>query len=141
MSSQERSEGSFRDLVGIMDRLRGENGCPWDREQTLETLLPCMEGELEEIADAVRTGDAENLCEELGDLLFVLVFAARIAKERGWFTMEDVVAGIRDKIVRRHPHVFGEVTELTTEEALDQWDRIKEREKRERRNSAPRSEE
>jgi uncharacterized protein YabN with tetrapyrrole methylase and pyrophosphatase domain len=92
-----------------------------------------MEGELEEIGHAIRRQDPDNLREELGDLLFVLVFAARIGKENGWFTIDDVVREIRDKIVRRHPHVFGEARTLTTQEALDQWDRIKAEEKREKR--------
>ncbi len=120
---------TFDELLRIMDRLREPGGCPWDRAQDLETFAPNLREELEEVEAAIEKGDARNLCEELGDLMFNLVFVARLAKERGWFTMEDSLRGIRDKIVRRHPHVFGDASCETPEEVLDQWNRIKEDEK------------
>jgi MazG family protein len=120
---------TFDELVSIMDRLREPGGCPWDREQDLDSFLPNLREELEEVEEAIRKKDPENLCEEIGDLLFNLVFVARLAKEEGWFTIEDSLAGIRDKIVRRHPHVFGDANCETPEEVLDQWNRIKETEK------------
>ena len=119
----------FDELVAIMDRLRGEGGCPWDQDQTLESVFKCMRGELDEVGEAVATEDGANLGEELGDLLFTLVFAVRIGRENGWFTMDDVLGGICEKLIRRHPHVFENPTELTTEEVLAQWEEIKAAEK------------
>ena len=102
----------FDEFKEVIDRLRGEDGCPWDRQQTYETLKPCMIDELTEVIGAVnlleKTGDADNLCEELGDLLMNVVLMARIAEEEGRFTMEDVIGRIREKMIRRHPHVFAE---------------------------------
>jgi len=120
---------TFDELVAIMDRLREPGGCPWDREQSLETMAPHLQEELDEVVEALRNRDPENLSEEIGDLIFNLVFVARLAKEEGWFTMEDSLVGIRDKIIRRHPHVFGEGNCETSEEVLEQWDRIKAEEK------------
>lgn len=120
---------TFDELVEIMDRLREPGGCPWDREQTLETFAPNLREELDEVIAAIEKGDARNLMEEVGDLLFNLVFVARLAKERGWFTIEDSIVSIRDKIVRRHPHVFGDGHCETSEEVLDQWARIKDLER------------
>jgi len=122
----------FDELCAILDRLRGEGGCPWDREQTLESVVECMRGELDEVEEAARDGDPADLCEELGDLLFTIVFAIQIGRERDWFTADDVLRGICEKLVRRHPHVFGERRDLTTQEVLDQWERIKRDEKRSR---------
>lgn len=119
----------FDELVSIMDRLRGEGGCPWDQEQTLASVFECMRGELEEVGEAVVAGDARNLGEELGDLFFTLVFAVRIGREQGAFTMDDVLGGICEKLIRRHPHIFENPTELTTEEVRAQWERIKVAEK------------
>jgi MazG family protein len=120
---------TFDELVGIMDRLREPGGCPWDREQDLDSMVKCLREELDEVVAAIAARDGENLKEEIGDLLFNLIFVARLGREEGWFTMEDCLAGIRDKIVRRHPHVFGEGTLETAEEVLAQWKRIKEEEK------------
>ncbi len=119
----------FDELVEIMDRLREPGGCPWDREQNLETFTPNIQEELDELVEAIGEGDPKHICEELGDVIFNLVFVARLAKEKGWFTMDDALAGIRNKIIRRHPHVFGEANCETPEEVLAQWDRIKEDER------------
>ncbi len=124
---------TFDELVAIMDRLREPGGCPWDREQDLDSMAPHLQEELDEVTDAIRNRDPENLCEEIGDLLFNLVFVARLAREKGWFTIEDCLSRIRDKIVRRHPHVFGDARCDTAGEVLDQWNRIKEGEKEGRR--------
>lgn len=121
---------TFDELVRIMERLRSENGCPWDRAQTLDDMGGHLQGELDEVLAAIRSGDRANLAEELGDLLFNVVFVAEIARAEGWFTMEDVLVGIRDKIVRRHPHVFGDADASTPEEVLVHWNRVKEAEKR-----------
>lgn len=120
---------NFDELVGIMDRLREPGGCPWDIEQTWESFEKNLGEELEEVVAAMRNRDAENLCEEVGDLLFNLLFVARMAKEEGWFTIEDSITTVKEKIIRRHPHVFGDVEVKDTAEVLENWARIKEEEK------------
>jgi len=112
-------------LRAIMARLRSPDGCPWDREQTLESLATFVLEETHEVLEAITSGSAADLREELGDLLFQIVFQARVAEERGDFDLEDVMRSIGDKIVRRHPHVFGEGRLSTSEQVLKQWERIK----------------
>jgi MazG family protein len=121
----------FDELVAIMARLRAPDGCPWDREQTLEDLGRYIREEADEVVEAIAEGRAAAVREELGDLLFNLIHAARIAEEAGQFTISDVIEGARDKIVRRHPHVFGDAEARTKEEVLEHWNRIKAEEKRE----------
>lgn len=128
---------AFRELVEIMARLRGPDGCPWDREQTLADLGRYLREEAEEVAHAIESGDLEAVREELGDLLFNTIHAARIAEEEGAFDIRQVILGARDKIVRRHPHVFGDATAATKEEVLEHWERVKEEEKRARRGGEP----
>ena len=99
---------TFKDLTDITAKLRSENGCTWDRAQTHESLIPCLMEESGEVRDAIVNKDDENLCEELGDLLFQVMIHSQIAAERGAFTVDDVVQGICEKMVRRHPHVFGD---------------------------------
>lgn len=122
----------FDELVAVMARLRAPDGCPWDREQTMEDLGRYIREEADEVVEAIGSGDADAIREELGDLLFNLIHAARIAEEEGSFDIDAVVAGARDKIVRRHPHVFGDAEARTKEEVLEHWNRIKAEEKRER---------
>ena len=117
-------------LREIMDRLRGPDGCPWDREQTLATLRTYVIEEAYEVLEAIQGGSPEALHEELGDLLFQIVFQARIAQERGEFDIESIMRGIGDKIVRRHPHVFGPKHLDTSEQVLRQWEEIKVEERR-----------
>ncbi len=121
--------GKLERLVEIMDRLREPGGCPWDHEQSYATLRSYLLEECYEAADALDRGDSPALREELGDLLFQIVFLSRIAKEDGKFTIEDVIRGIADKMIRRHPHVFGDATARTSEEVVDAWERIKRAEK------------
>lgn len=121
---------AFRDLVGIMARLRSPGGCPWDREQTLKDLGRYLREEAEETVRAIESGDMAHVREELGDLLFNLIHAARIAEEAGAFDIRQVVEGAREKIVRRHPHVFGDAKATTKEEVLAHWERVKREEKR-----------
>jgi MazG family protein len=121
---------AFRELVGIMARLRAPGGCPWDREQTLKDLARYLKEEAEETAKAIESGDMAHVREELGDLLFNLIHAARIAEEQGAFDIRQVVEGAREKIVRRHPHVFGDAKATTKEEVLAHWERVKREEKR-----------
>ena len=120
----------FRDIIA---RLRAEDGCPWDREQTHATLkAPCIEEAAEVICGInifEETGNADNLREELGDLLLQVVMHAQIAEEEGLFTMDDVIREISDKMIRRHPHVFGEVTVSDSNEVLKNWAEIKANEK------------
>jgi MazG family protein len=117
-------------LTEIMDRLRGPEGCPWDREQTYETLATFLLEETYEVVDAMRSGDPAAHREELGDLLFQIVFQCRIASERGEFDIGTVMQEIGDKIVRRHPHVFGEARLGTSDQVLRQWEQIKIEERR-----------
>lgn len=123
---------TFNDLVALMSRLRSPEGCPWDREQTYATLAPMLLEEAYEAFEAVeaaRTGQPDALRDELGDLLFQIVFYAQVAKEQNEFTIDDVTAGIHDKMVRRHPHVFGEARADTADEVLRSWEAIKAAEK------------
>ena len=121
---------SLSRLVEIMDRLLAPDGCPWDREQTLETLRPYLVEEAYEVLDALSTGDAAHHCEELGDLLFQIVFQSAIRNQEGAFDIDAVINGISDKLVRRHPHVFGDTAGVdTADKVLAQWDEIKAAEK------------
>mgnify|MGYP002796891374 FL=1 len=123
----------FEEFEQIIAKLRAPGGCPWDREQTHASLKkPCIEEAAEVICGINildQTGDPENLKEELGDLLMQVVMHARIAEEEGYFTMDDVIQGIIDKMIRRHPHVFGDVTVSGSGEVLKKWDEIKNEEK------------
>jgi MazG family protein len=124
------SARTFEDLVAIMNRLREPDGCPWDREQTYATLRGYLIEECYEVVDALDRADLPALCEELGDLLFQIVFLARLAREDGAFAAADVVEGIAEKMVRRHPHVFGGDTVADTAEVLVRWEEIKKVEKK-----------
>lgn len=126
-------------LVGVMARLRGADGCPWDREQTHTTLRRYLIEETYEAIEAIDNEDAEHLCEELGDVLLQVVFHAQLAAEEGLFTMDDVTQGIVQKLVRRHPHVFGQVQVEDSAEVLRNWDRIKSEEKADRGSMRPAS--
>jgi MazG family protein len=121
---------SLARLVEIMDRLLAPDGCPWDREQTLDSLRPFLVEETYEVLDALSTGDAAHHCEELGDLLMQIVFQSALRRQEGAFDIDAVVAGISDKLVRRHPHVFGHAQGVdTADKVLEQWDQIKAAEK------------
>ncbi|MGH7277270.1 MAG: MazG family protein, partial [Candidatus Rokuibacteriota bacterium] len=111
-----------------MARLRGPEGCPWDRDQTPTSLKPCLIEEAYEVLEAIEAGDAGALREELGDLLLQVVFLAQIAAERGDFTMADLLHTLNDKLIRRHPHVFGDASVTTPGDALAQWEGVKQRE-------------
>jgi len=115
----------FRKLVAIMARLRAEGGCEWDRAQTHETLRQYLVEETHEVVDAIRRGDPEALCEELGDLLLQILFHAQIASERGDFDISDVIASISEKMIRRHPHVFGDARADSPHAVSLQWEHIK----------------
>jgi len=117
-------------LLDIMARLRGPGGCPWDREQTPETLRPYLLEEAYEVLEAIDGGEPAAMRDELGDLLLQVVFQSQLAAEAGRFTIADVARAIADKLVRRHPHVFGEVQVRDAEEVVRNWRRIKAEERR-----------
>lgn len=123
----------FEQFENVIARLRAPDGCPWDREQTHASLKrTCIEEACEVICGINilnKTGDPENLKEELGDLLMQVVLHARIAEEEGLFTMDDVIQTITEKMIRRHPHVFGNTTVSDTGQILTRWDDIKKQEK------------
>jgi len=121
-------ESEFEKLVGIMTALRGEKGCPWDREQTRESLKPFLVEETYEVLEAIDEENPEKIREELGDLLFQIIFHCQLAKERREFDVNDVVRKISEKMIRRHPHVFGGATYETSEEVLKQWEERKKEE-------------
>ena len=127
---------SFGRLVEIMRRLRGPGGCPWDAEQTHGSLRRYLIEEAYEVIEAIDKNDPELLKEELGDLLLQPIFHAAIAEEQGEFSMGEVIETICDKLVRRHPHVFGDQVVKSAEEQVENWERIKKREKGEERKSA-----
>mgnify|MGYP000042428819 CR=1 FL=1 len=123
---------TLEDFVDIVAALRSENGCPWDKEQTHESLEKCLRDECEEVIEAIENKDDDNLCEELGDVLLQVVMHSQIAKEEGRFTLEDVIDGVAKKMVRRHPHVFAGIKLETEEDRLAMWNAIKEQEKQEK---------
>lgn len=134
---------TFNDLVALMARLRSPGGCPWDREQTYATLAPMLLEEAYEAFDALeeaREGRPDALREELGDLLFQITFFARVAEERGEFTVGDVIDQVHQKMVRRHPHVFGDTKAGDSAEVLRNWEAIKAEEKRSARKTFEASE-
>lgn len=124
----------IRRLLEIMARMRGAGGCPWDREQTLDSLKQYLVEECYELVDAIESGDADKHREELGDLLLQIVFQAQIRQEQGRFAFKDVVETICEKLVRRHPHVFGTTRVSGAKEVLKNWEAIKAREKQGKRS-------
>lgn len=120
---------SYEELLNVIAQLRSEHGCPWDKAQTHESLIPCLRNECEEVVQAIEQHDEENLCEELGDVLLQVLLHTRIAEEEGQFTMADVVNGLAEKMVRRHPHVFGNEEYGSPEQNQARWEEIKRQEK------------
>jgi len=120
------------ELIKIMSALRGEKGCPWDREQTMESLKPFIVEEAYEVLEAIDGKNPEDVKEELGDLLFQIVFQCQIAKEKGDFDMADVIEKIGRKMIARHPHVFGDADYKTSAEVLVHWEAQKKREGKQR---------
>ena len=123
---------TFDELVAIIAELRSEHGCPWDRKQTYESLKKCLADESQEVFEAVDNHDMDNLCEELGDVMLQVLLNSQIASENGDFTIEDVIDGLSRKMIRRHPHVFGDIKVNSPEESLALWNEIKKQEKAEK---------
>lgn len=119
----------FEELVNIIARLRSPDGCPWDREQTHESIMPNLVEECYEAIDAYHQGSSSKFCEELGDLLMQVVFHAQLACEQGGFCMDDIIKGISEKLVRRHPHVFGDVKVQDARDVLLNWEVLKQAER------------
>jgi MazG family protein len=115
----------FNRLFEIIKTLRSENGCPWDREQTVKTMSSSLIEESHELVEAIETGKNEDLEEELGDLFFLTLFVSYMAEQEGKLTVEKVIRGIADKLVRRHPHVFGGLEEKNVENIITNWESIK----------------
>lgn len=128
---------NFEELLNVMKRLRAPDGCPWDREQTHSTLKPYMVEEVYEALEAIDAGDDNELCKELGDVLLQVVFHAQIADEEKRFTIEDVAGAIVAKLIRRHPHVFGETRVEDTEHVIINWEEIKKQERRDSGQQQP----
>jgi XTP/dITP diphosphohydrolase/tetrapyrrole methylase family protein/MazG family protein len=118
------------ELKATMARLRAPDGCPWDQEQTHASLVRCLIDEVSELIDTIDRGDLPHMREELGDVLIQIVFHAQIASEAGWFNFDDVARDINEKLIRRHPHVFGSGKLETSEQVLVEWEKIKATEKK-----------
>ena len=128
---------TYEQLLNIIAELRSDHGCPWDRAQTHESMIKCMYDECDEVVEAIKNKDDDNLCEELGDVLLQVLHHAQIAAEEGRFTMADVVDELAKKMIRRHPHVFGDAPQAQSEEeGLARWKEIKALEKEEKRRRA-----
>lgn len=130
MKRWQSSKRSFDDLVQLMTRLRGPDGCPWDRKQTLPDLKPYVIEEAYEVVDAIDRNDRAALLEEIGDFLLEAVFITEITREEGSFDVYDSIAAIHDKLVRRHPHVFGDVEAKDAEQVLVNWEKLKQDERK-----------
>jgi tetrapyrrole methylase family protein/MazG family protein len=126
---------TFSDLLNIMTTLRSPDGCPWDREQDHESLMPYFVEETYEALDAIKRYDIDEMIEELGDVLLQIVFHAQIGSEDGYFDMNDIIQSISEKMVSRHPHVFSDVDVENSDEVLTNWNKIKQEEKNHKDNS------
>src|SRR5215510_10410518 len=131
----EGSNARFDKLIEIMATLRGPNGCPWDRQQDFKSLKPMLVEEVYEVLEAIDDNDFDGLSEELGDLLLHVIFHAHLGMESGKFDIDNVLDKISDKLIRRHPHVFGNESASTAEEVIKNWEAIKAQEKAEKLKS------
>ena len=124
-SKIKKSDASFAAIIELIETLRGENGCPWDKQQSPRTIVRYLIEEAYELMDAIHSGGPEDICEELGDVLFLVLFIALQLQETGAFKLEEMLQMNLAKMIRRHPHVFGKATAHTTEEVKQRWRRIK----------------
>ena len=123
------NNNTFSSLCDTISQLRSRNGCPWDKKQTLQSLRKYLREECEELIEAMNENDPSHLCEEIGDVLFHLILLSEISSESGHFNIEDVIKGINNKMIRRHPHVFADTPMGDEEELKKQWEKIKSLEK------------
>ncbi|QVL57157.1 MAG: MazG family protein [Simkaniaceae bacterium] len=125
----------FDRLIEIADTLHGPNGCPWDKKQTFQSLRPHVLEEVYELLEAIDDDDAKGMVEELGDILFQILFFAKLGEKSKRFSLKDIVEVVSEKLVRRHPHVFGDIKVETSEEVIHHWERVKKEEKKERKSA------
>ena len=123
-------QAAIGELYRLVNTLRGDNGCPWDKKQTPQSVSPYLIEEVFELVDAIESGNSDQICDELGDLLFHILFVARMFQERGTFDLSDVAQTITHKMIRRHPHVFGDKTINSSEQVVQNWHNIKLKEKK-----------
>jgi len=124
----------FDELVEIADILHGPDGCPWDRKQTFQSLRPHVLEEVHELLEAVDDDDTEGMVEELGDVLFQIIFYGKLGEKNKRFSLEDIITTVSEKLVRRHPHVFGDVEVKNADEVVHHWEKAKAKEKKERKH-------
>lgn len=136
MIDKKQSAEKFNELVGIMERLRAPGGCPWDREQDYSTLKRYIIEEAYELIEAIESGKPQAICEECGDLMLQVIFISRIAEELGDFDVVSVMSGLSRKLIRRHPHVFGDISVRNSDEVLKNWEQIKIGERKEKMEDA-----
>ncbi len=137
MPQAPKTLNTFEAINQLILDLRGPEGCPWDKEQTHKSLAPYAVEEASELAEAIESGNDAHICEELGDVLFQVVLHAAMAKERGAFDISDVIQGISEKLVRRHPHVFSDVKVSGPEQVIENWNEIKKKEKALNKSNKP----
>ncbi|MCP5504748.1 MAG: MazG family protein [Chlamydiales bacterium] len=125
----------FDRLIEIADALHGPNGCPWDKKQTFQSLRPHVLEEVHELLDSIDEEDFKGMVEELGDILFQILFFAKLGEKSKKFTLEEIITIVSEKLVRRHPHVFGDLKVETSEEVIHHWERVKKEEKKERKSA------
>ena len=125
----------FDELKDICDVLHGPDGCPWDKKQTFQSLRPHLLEETHELLEAVDEDDTDKMVEELGDVLFEIIFYAKLGEKSGRFTIQDVIKTVSEKLIRRHPHVFGDLAVDDADEVVHHWERIKKLEKKERKHA------
>ncbi|MCB1115946.1 MAG: MazG family protein [Chlamydiia bacterium] len=125
---------AFDELIEICETLHGPKGCPWDKKQTFQSLRPHVLEEVHELLDAIDDEDFKGMAEELGDLLFQILFFAKLGDKGGHFTLEEIITTVNEKLVRRHPHVFGDAEARTPDEVERHWEKVKKEEKKERKN-------
>lgn len=130
-----KTQDNFLSLISTIQKLRSEQGCPWDRKQTTNSLKKYLIEEFKEIIEAIDRDDDENLCEELGDFLYLMLMIGEINRDEGSFTIAEILDTINQKLIRRHPHVFSSRKELDESQLRQQWNDIKEREKKLKNNS------
>ena len=125
-----KTQQEVEELLRTIKTLRAPDGCPWDRKQTTASLKKYLREEVDELIEAIELNDRENTCEEIGDVLYVLAMMAEIHNEKGDFSFFDSVSSIKEKLIRRHPHVFQDSTVSSEEELREQWEKIKKEEKK-----------